>query len=194
MTDNSVLPGLGPALGAASAWLAEQRVPYAVIGGVAASLLGQPRTTRDIDILADAPEGTWSGLVSKAGKHSITPRVEEVVDFAARSRVLLLSHEPTKTPLDVVCAQLPFELEVIKAAEVCQVGGTHVRLLRPEDLIIMKAVAQRPRDLADIEGIAAAQTGLDWDYVENMGGQFAAALDASVIEDTLKRVRERHEH
>jgi hypothetical protein len=32
-------------------WLESQRVPYVAIGGVAVSLLAQPRTTQDIDAM-----------------------------------------------------------------------------------------------------------------------------------------------
>ena len=37
-------------------WLDVMKVPSMVIGGVAASVLGQPRLTQDVDVLAIVPE------------------------------------------------------------------------------------------------------------------------------------------
>jgi hypothetical protein len=44
-------------------------------------------------------------------------------------------------------------------------------VVTPEDLIVYKLIAGRPRDFADAEEIARARrvagTALDWSYVEN---------------------------
>ncbi len=39
-------------LRAVVAWLDENATPYVVVGGVAASVLGEPRQTRDVDLIA----------------------------------------------------------------------------------------------------------------------------------------------
>ncbi len=39
------------------------------------------------------------------------------------------------------------------------VAGVRLLLLRPEDLLLMKAVAHCPQDLADIEAILVANRG-----------------------------------
>ena len=52
--------------------------------------------------------------------------------------------------MDIAIGQLPFEEELLRRFQVTTVGRLHVPLPTPEDLIVLKAVANRPQDLADI--------------------------------------------
>ena len=63
-----------------------------VIGGVASSFLGRPRMTQDVDALAILPEGQWAAAAEATQNFGIIPRIDHAVDFARRSRVLLLKH------------------------------------------------------------------------------------------------------
>ena len=47
-------------------------------------------------------------------------------------------------------------LEALTGSQVHLVGNLPLRLPCVEDLLVMKAVAQRPKDLEDIEGLLAA--------------------------------------
>ncbi len=57
-------------------WLAAAGVPAMIVGGIAASILGRPRATRDIDTLAVVPDDQWTRLVGSAETHGILPRIE----------------------------------------------------------------------------------------------------------------------
>jgi hypothetical protein len=50
-------------------------------------------------------------------------------------------------------------------------------LASAEDIIVMKALALRPRDIADIEGIVASTPDLDLDRVRRAVTQLSAALE-----------------
>lgn len=52
-----------------------------------------------------------------------------------------------------------------------------IPLPTPEDLIIMKAVAHRPQDLADIRALVAAHPGLDQERVSRHVREFAEVLE-----------------
>ena len=62
-------------------WLDATNMPSMVIGGVAASVLGRPRLTQDVDALAILPEGEWANAVSTAARHGILPRIENPLDL-----------------------------------------------------------------------------------------------------------------
>src|SRR6266568_292961 len=109
------------------------RVPYVVIGGLASSLLGRPRMTRDVD--------------------------------------LLVKPDDAKRALEALAAA-GFETEetnpkwIFKAARDEELGGRTVKVMPPEDLIVVKAVIhdeQTPRHWHDALGVIADQE-LDWDY------------------------------
>jgi len=72
---------------------------------------------------------------------------------------------------------LPFEEEAVARGAVHRIGDVELRLPTPEDLIIFKAVAHRPKDLLDIEGILRSHSDLDRTRVERWVREFAAALE-----------------
>jgi len=72
---------------------------------------------------------------------------------------------------------LPFESELIDRSEIVRIGGLAVRLPTPEDLIIMKAIAQRPKDLEDIRAISASHPDLDTERIRSWVEQFREALE-----------------
>ncbi len=69
------------------------------------------------------------------------------------------------------------------------IGGLRVRLPRVEDLLVMKAVARRPKDLQDIDGLLAAHPEADVAAVRQWVSEFAAAMSMSdMLEDFDKLV------
>lgn len=148
-------------MAAAVEWLASEGLACAVIGGVAASLLGRPRATRDVDLLTIPLDRDWQALVDGAAKFKILPRIDDVMSFAEESRVLLMRHEPSAVDVDVSLGSLPFEHDLVARALVLNAGGLSLPVPTPGDLITLKAMAGRPRDLIDIEGVLDAHPDLD---------------------------------
>lgn len=114
-------------------WLEASGVPAMIVGGIAASILGRPRATRDIDALAMAPDEQWARLLGSSEDHGILPRIENPLEFAHRTRVLLLRHTESGIDIDVILGGLPFEAEAVSRAKVHNLGGVHVRLPQLED-------------------------------------------------------------
>lgn len=176
------------ALGDLASWLQEKNFSGVLIGGVAASLLGRPRATRDIDALILLDERHWKDFLASGARFGFAARRADCLAFARESRVLLVRHESSEIDVDVVFGSLPFEKEAVERALWSDVGGISVPLPTPEDLIIMKAVAQRPRDLADIEAIADAHPDLDRERVFSWVDVFSAALETPDIADDLRLI------
>ncbi len=185
---------LAPLLGALRdlvAWVRAGGVPAAVIGGVAASILGRPRLTRDVDALILLPEGRWRDFLAAGASFGLVPRIADALAFAQQARVLLLHHRPSGIDVDVSLGALPFEEELLARAVSRDVGGVAIPLPTPEDLLVMKAVAHRPRDLADIEAVLAAQPKVDLRRVRRLVREFATALEAPELFDDLETILRR---
>jgi hypothetical protein len=180
------------ALGDLSAWLLAKKVPGAVIGGVAASLLGRPRLTRDVDAMVLLDEGKWADFLAAGEQFGFKPRLSDAIAFARKARVLLVRHEPSGIDVDVAFGNLPFEEEAIAKAAWTAVGGIRIPLPAPEDLIIMKAVAHRPRDLSDIESLLDAHAKLDIKRIERWVREFSGALDMPEIVRDMESLLSRH--
>jgi len=55
------------------AWLESSHTRAIVIGGVAASLLGRPRATRDVGVLALVPEDRWEEFLHQGEQFGFRP-------------------------------------------------------------------------------------------------------------------------
>ncbi len=176
-------------------WLKAQKVPHLIVGGVAASLLARPRLTRDVDVLIFLSEEKWTDLLKTAPLFGFIPRRADALAFARRSRVLLVRHEPTETDVDVILGSLPFEKDAIAGPRRVRLGKLTVPVPSPEDFIIMKAVGNRPRDLADIEAVLDTHPGLDFQKIRRVIRNFSQAVDMpgmlSDLETILAKKRQK---
>jgi hypothetical protein len=148
-----------------------------IIGGVAASLLGRPRLTADVDVIMLLSVEELPELIAAAEEEGFVPRIRDAEDFARHHHVLLLRHRESGINVDISLGMLPFEKEAVERSIVYQVGELMLRLPTPEDLIIFKAVAHRPQDLLDIQALIQANPNLDRGRIEHWVREFARALD-----------------
>ncbi|HLG14236.1 MAG TPA: nucleotidyl transferase AbiEii/AbiGii toxin family protein [Blastocatellia bacterium] len=176
------------ALQALEAWLDHERVPNAIIGAVGVSLVAQARTTQDIDGVVWVDSDRWEALMESARQNRFSLRVSDPMAFARISRMLLLEHESSSVKIDLSFGALPFEREMIDRATTVVVGDLSVRVATPEDLIITKAVANRPKDLADVELILNIRQTVDLSRIRYWVREFANVLEMPEIEDNLYRV------
>jgi hypothetical protein len=148
-----------------------------IIGGIAASLLGAPRFTADLDVVFLLTFDDLPRLLDEAGKLGIKPRITDPIAFARKSRVLLLRHETSGIDIDLMMGVLPFEIEMVERSQEFDAGAIQLRLPAPEDLIVMKAVAHRQKDLDDIIAIAHNHASLDVERIHHWVEQFGEALE-----------------
>ena len=148
-----------------------------IIGGIATGFLGKPRFTVDLDAMFLASTSDISRILELAAEEGIEPRTDKVMEFARKSRVLLLRHSASGASIDISLGVLPFEEEVVARSRVYDVGMLSVRLPTPEDLIIMKAIAHRPKDLIDIQTIIDSHPDLDVKRIRYWVKSFADVLE-----------------
>lgn len=172
-------------------WLEATNTQAIIVGGVAASFLGRPRFTQDIDALAILAEHQWEAALAKAPAFGIVPRIEKPIEFARQTRVLLLRHVKSAIDIDVIIGGLPFEQDAVEQGRGHRVGKLSFRLPRVEDLLVMKAVAHRPQDLQDIEGLLDAHPEADLASARRWVREFASATAMSDLINDFERILER---
>jgi hypothetical protein len=146
-------------------FLASPGWPNTVIGGLAVQRWGEPRQTRDVDLAVLTGIGREAELVDPMLAR-YRARRPDARDFALRYRVLLVE-TASGIPLDISLAALPFEERVVSRSTTFAFAPDHlVTTCSAEDLVVLKAFADRPQDWLDIEGIVVRQ---------------GAALDRSAI-------------
>jgi hypothetical protein len=140
--------------------LEDADVSYLLIGGLASSVLGRPRSTEDVDLLVK-PEQADRALEALAKASFETERTNPDWIYKARRNEI---------DFDVIFwlkGGITLDDEMVARAVATELDGQAVRLMSPEDLVVVKAVVhdeQSPRHWHDALGILAASR-LDWDYL-----------------------------
>jgi len=95
----------------------------------------------------------------------------------------------SNTNIDLSLGVLPFEQEMVERSVVYQVDATlQLRLPTPEDLIILKAIAHRPKDMEDIRILADKYPNLDIPRIEKWVKQFAEVLEMPSLWDDIEDI------
>ena len=171
-----------------SEWLESAAVPGAIVGGVAASVLGRPRLTQDIDVLVILDRREWTAFLATGQDFGFVPRIDDALDFAESSRVLLVVHQPSGISIDIVLGALPLEDEIVRGARNVEIAGIRLPLAAPESIVVMKTLARRARDIADIEGILEVHDRLDLDWIRTRLTEFDQALGQTDLLDEFSRI------
>jgi hypothetical protein len=162
----------------AANFLVSQGIAYALIGGMAASLRGQTRTTADVDLVIDTDVSHALALIKRLDRSTFRPLFDNVAEVVERSFILPLRHRTTNIKVDMSLGLSGFEQKLIGRAEPLDVSGTMVSVVTAEDLLVMKILAGRPQDTHDARGIVAAQAQrLDWEYCMNVARELGEALN-----------------
>ncbi len=182
------------AAGEVARFLEGQGVRYAIIGGLALQHWGEVRLTRDIDVTVLVEPERLAGFVD-AVLGRFRPRMPDAREFALTHRVLLI--ETTEgIPVDISLGIPGYEEEALqRAVSVEFPGAGPLRLLAPEDLIIHKCVAGRPRDREDVEGVLVRQQlKLDLSLIRRWLQAFREIVEGrdplQVFEDAVERARQ----
>ena len=169
-----------------ASFLEEQNIPYAVIGGLAVQYWGEARTTRDVDVVILVTPDRLESFFNAAVRR-FKPRLQDAVTFAQTNRVLLISGTDG-TPVDISLGIPGYEEEVIQRTVTVRLPGQRaIRLISPEDLIIHKCVAGRPRDQEDIERVLVRQRlSVDIPYVRQWLSEFAGLIESHDVVGILE--------
>jgi uncharacterized nucleotidyltransferase DUF6036 len=133
-----------------------QGVDWYLFGAQAAILHGAARLTADVDVTVRRPERSSNEeLAELLEQQRFRRRIVDSV-FTERTRVIPFVHTPTALPLDIVLAGPGIEDRFFERVQERNVEGTRVRLASAEDLVVMKILAGRPKDVEDVRAIVAA--------------------------------------
>lgn len=143
---------------------------YVLVGGVAVVLHGYARLTADIDLVVDLRPGEAVRSIAALARLGMVPRApvaaRDFADAATRRawveekgmRVFSL-HDPRNPLVEVdLFVDPPIPYEVLRPrAVVIGLDGLDVPVASIQDLITMKRLAGRPKDVEDISALEAIE-------------------------------------
>ncbi|MDH4063916.1 MAG: nucleotidyl transferase AbiEii/AbiGii toxin family protein [Acidobacteriota bacterium] len=164
---------------------------YCFIGGLAVLRWGEPRETVDVDLSLLTGFSNEDRFVSVL-LDAFAPRIPDAAAFARANRVLLLRSQ-SGVGLDIALAGLPFEaLMIERASPFTFPPDIPLRTCSAEDLIVLKAFADRPKDWMDIDGVIVRQSEhLDWGYVRDQLAPLAELKETPELMSRLDEARQR---
>lgn len=157
-------------------------------GDVAVQRWGEPRETIDVDLTLITGFGGEDRFVSTLVAR-FEPRIDDVAAFAQANRVLLLRTH-SGVGLDIALGGLPYEETAVGRSSVFTFPpDVPLRTCSAEDLLVLKAFADRPKDWVDVDGIIVRQSGrIDWVYVLQ---QLAPLTELKEAPEILERLSSR---
>lgn len=162
-----------------------------LFGGQAAILHGAVRFTEDVDITVDIIDRPYSDLIDALKLEGFEMRIEDE-SFVEQTRVLPILHTLTETPVDVVLAGSGIEAVFFEGRIEIDIGGLTVPVARPEDVVVMKILTARPKDIDDVVKVLRVQAkNFDHGRVQWLLDQLEQALDRSDLLPLFEQCREK---
>lgn len=163
---------------------------YVIMGGLAVRVHGIPRPTHDVDFTVAIDRSELAVLfdaVTDLG-YSVPPPYERgwVDEVGGMPLIKFRTYLDAEHGIDVdiFLAESAFQQSVLSRRQTIQIDGVTAWLVSPEDLILLKLLAGRARDKADIGDILFMQGELDRTYLRRWAKQLGIATE---LEETLKR-------
>ena len=145
------------------------KIRYAILGGIAVLLYGEPRLTMDVDVNISIDRSDIDGFLRIGRKYGFYPIPGNIRSFIKKTGVIPMKFRKGKITgrCDVIIAQNPIEFSAVERAVIKKIGSVKAKVITPEDLIIHKITSSRPRDIEDLRWIIARQKGkLDIKYIK----------------------------
>lgn len=157
------------------------KIPYIIIGGQAVLLYGEPRLTRDIDITLGIDIDKLDIVISVFSQAGFSPIPKDIIQFVKETNVLPLEDIITGIRADCIFSFSPYERQAITRACRIEIDAVSVAYASPEDVIIHKMFAGRPRDVEDVKGIINRRPDLDQNYIHDWLKSFTSIVDRDLV-------------
>ncbi len=156
-----------------------------VFGAQAVAAYGRPRLTADVDVTIE-PTGAGAGeVIAALDAHGFTLSAEHL----GKARLLPMVHVPSGFPLDLVIASPGLDDELLARARWLDLGGVEAPVVSVEDLVVMKVLAGRRKDLEDVRGVLAVQEArIDLGRVRDLLGALESATGERKLLARLERL------
>jgi predicted nucleotidyltransferase len=173
-----------------TALLDREAIPYAVMGVLAVRVYSIPRATQDVDITIEVSRDKLEDLRDVLYEHGCS--IPPVYDSGWLDQVAGMSLFKVKRhigdhsiDLDIFIAESSFQRELLRRRSPIDISGRRIALVSPEDLLLLKIIAGRPRDKIDVQDMLFTLGELDNDYLNKW------AKSLGVIEELEQAMKDR---
>lgn len=168
-------------------FLDNNKIEYLIIGGIAAGILGEPRMTQDVDLILFIQKENLLTFLKSAKATGFIFNQEMALHNAKMRGSFRFVFKGLW--LDIIIASTEFEQSALKRKIKTRFVGKNLYLPSPEDLILLKIIPGREKDLLDAKGIVARHKDkLDERYLERWASKLSDEAQDMRIWNNLKNL------
>ena len=162
-------------------------IEWYVFGAQAAIVHGAARLTADVDVTVLLPAALSARNLVEA-LDQFEPRFEDT-RFLEHTRVIPVAHAASGIPVDIVLGGPGLEEAFAARAQRRSVEGVDLPIASAEDIVVMKVLAARPKDLEDVTAVLSAQhVSFDATYARRILVALEQALGQSDLLPVFERL------
>jgi predicted nucleotidyltransferase len=156
-------------------FLEARSIPYALMGGLAVRIHAVPRATYDVDFTISIARSELPNLYASVKELGYTvPAAQEAgwIDEVQGLPVIKLQLFVAGHVLDVdmFLAETAYQRELLSRRQRHRADGFEAWFVSPEDLVLLKLLAGRPKDYVDVADVLFIQGELDLSYLRLWAG------------------------
>jgi len=162
---------------------------YILIGGIAASTVGEARVTVDIDVDIVIKKEDLPDFLNKAKKAGFNVPVKKCIESVKQMGIFQISSGDYH--IDFIIASTDLETQACARRKSIKLHGHKAFFPTPEDLILLKLIPGRAKDIADVEGLIARHGNkLDEEYIKTWAMKLCDEAQDMRIWQTLDKLME----
>ncbi len=150
------MSALAETLTALAAALEPLGLRWFVFGAQAVAVRGSPRATQDVDVTVEVERSRLPELTSSLEAAGLTHRYPEIADELLAGGAVLPFVHGSGMEVDLVLASSGLESLALSRAERLPIDGVVVPVAAATDLVVMKVLAGRGKDLDDVAALLAS--------------------------------------
>jgi len=142
---------------AAESSLRAAAIDHVYVGALAVAAFGVPRTTADVDVIADYREGDASRMAEAFRRQGFRVSPEDLRDSSEEGSHCTVHDMRSEFRVDLAPAKGPAAKHAIRHSVRIRWRGTLLPIVDPEHTIVMKLVFGSEQDVEDALGIYVRQ-------------------------------------
>lgn len=165
----------------------KHQINLVLMGGIATSVWAKPRATFDIDGIIAISEERLKELLPELQKRGFKFNQKQPFKKIHDLVFLTLYFPPCKTYVDLFIARSEFQKEIVKYAREVKYNKINVKVISPEDLILLKLKSGREKDMEDVREIIIENKGkLNYKYLEKWAQNLGVEI---FLKDELRSLK-----
>ncbi|MGC1121558.1 MAG: hypothetical protein WBA22_10745 [Candidatus Methanofastidiosia archaeon] len=165
--------------------LGKMKVDYAIIGGVAVSSWGNPRTTGDLDVIAVIKMENIGELCENLQEAGFSIDKEDIENALGEKTHFTIFDQDSEYHVDVKGVYDKFDALTVKNRIAISYYDHTINMASAEDTIAHKLLFGGYQDIRDAESILLRQSVIDTEYLEAVCRELGVLAELEAIKKRI---------